>query len=72
VFGYPALIPGLGLVGQLVTITRPNTGYIVNFQVEHAMVFIGLHVCVDRECASRGYLDISRYASPEGLMNIQQ
>jgi Protein of unknown function (DUF1329) len=72
VFAYPGLIPGLGLDGQLVTITGPNTGYIVNFQDEHATVFIGLHVCVDRECAKRGYLDISRYASPEGLMKIQQ
>jgi hypothetical protein len=72
VFAYPGLIPGLGLDGQLVTITGPNTGYIVNFQDQHATVFIGLHVCVDRECAKRGYLDISRYASPEGLMKIQQ
>ena len=72
VFAYPGLIPGLRLDGQLVTITGPNTGYLVNFQDEHATVFIGLHVCVDRECAKGGYLDISRYASPEGLMKIQQ
>jgi len=72
VFAYPGLIPGLGLDGQLVTITGPNTGYVVNYQDEHATVFIGLHVCVDRECARGGYLDISRYASPGGLMKIQQ
>jgi hypothetical protein len=35
-------------------------------------VFIGLHVCVDHECDARGYSDIGRYASPEGLMKIMQ
>jgi hypothetical protein len=70
VFAYRG--PGLGLDGQLVTITGPNTGYLLNFQDEHATVFIGLHVCVDQECAQGGYLDISRYASPGGLMKIAQ
>lgn len=72
VFAYPAILPGLGLDGQEVTITGPNTGYVVNFEDDHATVFIGLHVCVDNECGPRGYLDVSRYASPEGLMKIQQ
>lgn len=72
VFAYPAILPGLGLDGQEVTITGPNTGYAVNFQDEHTTVFIGLHVCVDAECGAKGYLDVSRYASPEGLMKIVQ
>jgi hypothetical protein len=72
VFAYPAILPNLGLDGQEVTITGPNTGYVVNFQDQHATVFIGLHVCVDKECDAQGFSDISRYASPEGLMKIMQ
>ncbi len=72
IFAYPAIIPGLGLDGQMITITGPNTAYAVNFQDEHATVFIGLHVCVDKECEAKGYLDISRYSSAEGLMKIVQ
>jgi hypothetical protein len=72
VFAYPAIIPGLGLQGQEVTITGPNTGYVVNFQDQHATVFIGLHVCVDHECDSQGFSNVGRYASPDGLMKIMQ
>jgi len=72
VFAYPAILPGLGLEGQEVTITGPNTGYVVNFQDEHATVFIGLHVCVDHECDAQGFSNIGRYAQPDGLMKIMQ
>lgn len=72
IFVYPAIIPGLGLDGQMLTITGPNTAYAVNFQDNHVTVFIGLHVCVDGDCKSQGFLDVSRYSSPEGLMKIAQ
>ena len=67
----PAFIPGLGLDGQLLTISGNNTAYVVDFQDKHITIVVGLHVCVDGECA-KTYLNISRYASPEGLMKIQQ
>jgi hypothetical protein len=31
-----------------------------------------LRPCLNTDCAKDGYLDISRYASPEGLMKIVQ
>jgi hypothetical protein len=61
----------LGLDGQLLTISGNNTAYVVDFQDKHITIVVGLHVCVDGECA-KTYLNISRYASPEGLMKIQQ
>jgi hypothetical protein len=71
VFLYPAPIPGSGGdVAELVA--GPNTSLLVNFGNKHVTVFSYLRSCVDGECATGGYLDISRYASPEGLMKIMQ
>jgi Protein of unknown function (DUF1329) len=58
--------------GQELSITGFNTFYTVNFLDEHATVFEGLRPCSNQECAPKGFLDISRYASPEGLMKVGQ
>lgn len=67
-FVYPAKLP-LGN-GEALSITGLNTFYTVNFLDEHTTVFEGLHVCSNQECQPFGYLDVSRYASPEGLMKV--
>ena len=71
VFLYPVPIPASdGDVAELAA--GPNTGLLVNFRNEHVAVFVYLRSCLDAECAAGGYLDVSRYASPEGLMEIMQ
>ena len=71
VFLYPVSIPGSkGDVAEL--LTGPYIGLLVNFRNKHVTVSPYLRSCVDRECAAAGYLDPSRYASPEGLMKIVQ
>jgi hypothetical protein len=71
VFLYPAVIPATdGDVAELAA--GPNTSLLVNFRDKHATVFLYLRSCLNRECAAAGYLDITRYASPEGLMKILQ
>ncbi len=71
VFLYPMPIPATqGDVVEL--LAGPNTGFLVNFKNKHVTVSPGLHSCVNLDCAKDGYLDISRYASPEGLMKIVQ
>lgn len=71
VFLYPAAIPASnGDVAEL--LSGPNTGLMVNFLHRHVTVSPYLRACVNRECAQDAYLDISRYASPEGLMKIVQ
>ena len=49
-----------------------STTYVVNFQDDHATVFTGIHGCIDEDCAARGFLNINRYGSPDGLMKIAQ
>ncbi|HTY56270.1 MAG TPA: DUF1329 domain-containing protein [Candidatus Binataceae bacterium] len=69
VFLYPAPIPGTTHdVAEL--LTGPYTGLLVNFRNKHATVEPNLNSCVNAACAKDGYLDVSRYASPEGLMKI--
>jgi hypothetical protein len=71
VFLYPAPIPASGGdVAEL--LAGPYTGLLVNFRNRHVTVSPYLRSCLDRECSAAGYLDLSRYASPEGLMKIMQ
>jgi hypothetical protein len=71
VFLYPVPIPGSG--GDVVELLAgPYVGLLVNFRHKHVTISSYLRSCVDGECGSAGYLDISRYASPEGLMKIMQ
>jgi hypothetical protein len=71
VFLYPAPIPAsAGDVAELMT--GPYTGLLVNFRNKHVSVEPYLRSCLDGECSASGYLDIGRYASPEGLMKIVQ
>jgi uncharacterized protein DUF1329 len=70
-FLYPVPIPtSAGDVAEL--LTGPYTGLLVNFQNKHVTVSPYLRSCLDGGCAAGGYLDLSRYASPEGLMKIMQ
>jgi hypothetical protein len=69
IFLAPKEIPEThGDVAELVT--GPYTGLLVNFKDKHVTISPGLNSCVNAECAKDGYLDIKRYASPEGLMKI--
>jgi len=48
-------------------------GFAANFLDEHGSIFTGrTPLCLDHECDSRGFSDISRYAQPDGLMKIGQ
>jgi hypothetical protein len=71
VFLYPVVIPASG-GDQAELLSGPNTGLLVNFQNKHVTVSPYLRACLDGECSKDGYLDISRYASPEGLMKIMR
>ncbi len=65
------MIPGTaGDVVELVT--GSNTSFLINFRDEHLSLEPSLHSCINADCAKDGYLDVSRYASPEGLMKIMQ
>jgi len=71
VFLYPAQIPATGGdVAEL--LAGPNTGLLVDFPNRHVTLSPYLRSCVNRECANDGYLDITRFASPEGLLKIVQ
>ncbi|HJU11060.1 MAG TPA: DUF1329 domain-containing protein [Candidatus Binataceae bacterium] len=70
-FLYPVPLPASdGDVVEL--LAGPYTGLLVNFRNKHVTISPYLRSCLDGECASDGYLDINRYASPEGLMKIIQ
>jgi Protein of unknown function (DUF1329) len=71
VFLYPVPIPASGGdVAEL--LAGPYTGLLVNFRHKHATILPYLRSCIDEECSPLGYLDLARYASPEGLMKIMQ
>jgi hypothetical protein len=71
VFLYPVPIRGSdGDVAEL--LSGANIGFLVNFESEHVTISPGLHPCVNAACATRGYLDVSRYASPSALTKIGQ
>jgi hypothetical protein len=67
----PTAMPG-SPGNEVLTIAGWNTAYIVNFQDEHASVYIGLHGCVDSQCSAGGYDDATRWALPEGLDKVMQ
>jgi Protein of unknown function (DUF1329) len=68
---HPAEVPATdGDTAEL--LSGLNTGLLVNFRNKHVTVSPYLRPCVNTECAEEGYLDISRYASPEGLAKIVQ
>jgi Protein of unknown function (DUF1329) len=70
-FLYPATIPSTnGDVAE--PLSGPNTGLLVNFRNRHVTVSPYLRACLNTNCSRDGYLDVSRYASPEGLMKIAQ
>jgi len=72
IFSYPVLVPGTkGDVAQLGA--GPNTSFLINFKDHHVSISPSVRSCVNSECEKTdGYLDVSRYASPEGLMKIVQ
>jgi hypothetical protein len=71
VFLSPAPIPRTG--GDVVDLaTGPSVSFLVNFLDKHVTAEVGLSACVNPDCARGGYLDIHRYASPEGLARIVQ
>jgi hypothetical protein len=71
IVSYPQPIPGTAHdVVQLVA--GSNTSFLINFKDEHLSIDPNLHACINSDCAKDGYFDLSRYASPEGLMKIVQ
>ena len=71
IFSYPAPISDThGDVAELGA--GPNTSFLVNFADKHLSISSALRSCINSECAKSGYLDVTRYASPEGLMKIVQ
>jgi len=69
VFLYPESIPGTkGDVAEL--LSGPYSGLLVDFKNKHVTVEPSLKSCINAACAKDGYLDVTRYASPEGLMKI--
>jgi hypothetical protein len=50
----------------------PAAGYAANFQDEHASTYIGTIPCIDHDCDSAGWTNISRYGTADGLMKIAQ
>lgn len=71
IFSYPASVPGAdGEVAQLAA--GPNTSFLINFKDQHVSIAPSLPSCVNSECEKNGYLDVSRFASPEGLLKIVQ
>lgn len=70
-FSFPGQIPGTnGDATEL--LSGPNMGLLVNFRSKHVTLSPYLRSCVDAQCEQYGYLDTTRYASPEGLMKIVQ
>jgi hypothetical protein len=71
IFSYPERIPGTESdLAQLVA--GSNTSFLINFKDRHLSLEPNLHACINSDCARDGYLDIRRYASPDGLMKIVQ
>jgi len=67
-FESPSHIPTLRSDDQILGITGNSVVFGVNFQDSHVSIFVGMAPCVDGQCD--GFLDVSRYASPAGLMRI--
>ena len=60
-----------GVDGQILFSTGFTENMIVDFVNRHVSDMVGLEPCLDRDC-DPAYLDITRYALPEGLMRIGQ
>ena len=60
-----------GVDGQILSSTGFTENMIVDFVNRHVSDMVGLEPCVDGDC-DPAYLDITRYALPEGLMRIGQ
>jgi hypothetical protein len=71
IFSYPERVPGTAHdLAQLVA--GSNTSFLINFKDRHLSLEPNLRACINSDCARNGYLDIRRYASPDGLMKILQ
>lgn len=69
VFLYPVPIPSSG--GDMAELLAgPYTGLLVNFRNKHVTIAPYMRSCINEDCSAAGYLDLTRYASPEGLMKI--
>jgi hypothetical protein len=71
IFSYPAALPETQ-GDKVELVAGPNTSFLVNFKDQHLSIQPSLNSCVNSACAKSGYLDVHRYASPEGLMKIVQ
>lgn len=64
----PFPVPG---TGDALAVNGATELLIVNFRDQHMTVATAANVCFNTDCNAQ-YLDISRYASPEGLSKIAQ
>jgi len=71
IISYPQAIPGTAN-DVVQSVAGSNTSFLINFKDKHLSVEPNLHACINSDCARNGYFDVSRYASPEGLMKIVQ
>ncbi len=71
IISYPQPIPGTAN-DVVQSVAGSNTSFLINFKDQHLSVEPSLHACINSDCARNGYFDVSRYASPEGLMKIVQ
>ena len=69
---YPTPVPTVNGGGEALNIDSSNAFLVANFQDTHITFLVEPETCVDAECTKTGYLDVSRYASPDGLMKIGQ
>ncbi len=67
-FQSPMQVPG---TGTALGVNGANELLIANFKDKHLTVSTAEHPCFNGDCR-RQYLDVSRYASPEGLSKIAQ
>lgn len=67
-FQSPMRVPD---TGAALGVNGANELLVVNFKDKHVTVSTAEHPCYNGDCNSK-YLDISRYASPEGLSKIAQ
>jgi hypothetical protein len=57
--------------GSVLGTNGPQAGYSINFLDKHVSIALAQTSCYNTSCQPR-YLDASEYASPEGLMKINQ
>jgi len=71
IFSYPERIPGTEH-DQAQLVAGSDTSFLINFKDRHLSLEPNLRACINSDCTRNGYLDIRRYASPDGLMKIMQ